>query len=126
MHRAITHYTRILTRRYCISRYNELTNNNFFCAQGVQISNDNRIYIHELGSEAYLVRIGNDCTIAPEVVRITHDRGLSCGKMPIATIAKSPEYFAELRDCTRYTALIQDRWTRDMTILPARLQRVLQ
>jgi acetyltransferase-like isoleucine patch superfamily enzyme len=40
---------------------------------GVKVGNDCRIYIHEFGSEPFLVEIGNKVTITSGVKIITHD-----------------------------------------------------
>jgi len=53
--------------------YNEYTIAEYFRKQGVQIGEHCRIYIENFGTEPYLIKIGNDCTITAEVKFITHE-----------------------------------------------------
>ena len=53
--------------------YNEHTIAEYFRKQGVQIGEHCRIFIEDFGTEPYLVKIGNDCTITADVKFITHD-----------------------------------------------------
>lgn len=60
-------------RRYRLLHYDDFTIADYFRGQGARIGADCRILIRDLGSEPYLVHIGNHCTIAGNVVFITHD-----------------------------------------------------
>lgn len=57
--------------------YNEYTVAEYFRTKGVQIGDNCRILIHNFGSEPYLVKIGNNCVIAPGVSFLTHDGSAS-------------------------------------------------
>ncbi|MBI5586779.1 MAG: acyltransferase [Deltaproteobacteria bacterium] len=56
-----------------LSRYNDFTIAGYFRKQGAQIGEENRIEIRDLGPEPYLIKIGNHCTIAPNVLFLVHD-----------------------------------------------------
>ena len=58
-----------------IRRYNEYTIGEYFRKKGYFIGKNNRIYIKDFGSEPYLIKIGNHCTITAGVALITHDGG---------------------------------------------------
>lgn len=62
-----------LRRRIELAGYNDFTVAEYFRKQGAIIGEDCRIMIRTLGSEPYLVRIGNHCTIAPHASLTTHD-----------------------------------------------------
>lgn len=59
-----------------LSGYNDFTIAEYFRKQGAQIGENNRIELRSLGTEPYLVKIGNHCTIAPNVTFLTHDGGI--------------------------------------------------
>jgi len=56
-----------------LNRYNEFTIAEYFRKQGAVVGERNRIYVSSLGQEPYLIRIGNHCTIAPNVTFLSHD-----------------------------------------------------
>lgn len=56
-----------------LSKYNDFTIAEYFRRQGAQIGDDNRLTIRNLGQESYLIKIGNHCTIAPNVLFLSHD-----------------------------------------------------
>ena len=56
-----------------LSKYNDFTIAEYFRKQGAQIGENNRIELRSLGTEPYLIKIGNHCTIAPNVLFLTHD-----------------------------------------------------
>lgn len=62
-----------IKRRYEFSSYDDFTIAEYFRKQGAQIGENNRIEIRDFGTEPYLVKIGNHCTIAPNVIFMTHD-----------------------------------------------------
>lgn len=62
-----------LLRRYRLSHYDDFTIAEYFRKQGASVGENCRILIRDLGSEPYLIRIGNHCTIAGHVVFVTHD-----------------------------------------------------
>ncbi len=64
-----------LHERVRLNMYDDFTIANYFRKSGAQIGLDNRIEIRSLGTEPYLVSIGNHCTIAPDVKVLTHDGG---------------------------------------------------
>ena len=67
-------YSALITRLEFMLN-NEYTIASYFRKQGAQIGNNCRIYIDTFGSEPYLVKIGNHCTITNGVKFITHDGG---------------------------------------------------
>ena len=64
---------RRLTNRYRLASYNDFTIAAYFRDQGARIGDDCRILVRTLGAEPFLVRIGNHCTIAGDVVFACHD-----------------------------------------------------
>lgn len=58
-----------------LRKYNRFTIAEYFREQGVQIGEGCSIIPTRLGTEPYLVKIGNHVTIARDVVFITHDGG---------------------------------------------------
>jgi len=68
-----SYFLRRLRERYRLSQYDDFTIAELFRAQGARIGNDCRIQVRSLGSEPFLISIGNHCTIASDVVMITHD-----------------------------------------------------
>jgi acetyltransferase-like isoleucine patch superfamily enzyme len=62
-----------LTNKLELIGYNEYTIAAYFRKQGVSIGEHCRIYIESFGTEPYLVKIGNNCTITAGVAFITHD-----------------------------------------------------
>lgn len=66
---------RSVRHRYRLLRYNEFTIAEYFRAQGARVGTDCRIYIRELSTEPWLVRIGNHVTITAGVALTTHDGG---------------------------------------------------
>lgn len=75
MLRALLHILSTLRHRLEIARYNDYTIAEYFRGQGAKIGDHCQIMIRKLGSEPFLIHIGNNCTIAPEVELITHDGG---------------------------------------------------
>lgn len=59
-----------------LSGYNDFTIAEYFRKQGAQIGGNNRIELRSLGTEPFLIKIGNHCTIAPNVLFLTHDGGI--------------------------------------------------
>lgn len=53
--------------------HNEYTIAEYFRKQGAQIGSNCRILVQNLGSEPFLIKIGDNCTIAPNVCFINHD-----------------------------------------------------
>lgn len=58
-----------------LSKYNEFTIAEYFRRQGAQIGEECYIVPRTLGTEPYLVKIGNHVTIGPSVKFVTHDGG---------------------------------------------------
>lgn len=56
-----------------LAKYNDFTISEYLRKQGAKIGKDCRIQIRNLGSEPYLVSIGDHCTIASSVSFATHD-----------------------------------------------------
>ncbi|MGE5308823.1 MAG: acyltransferase, partial [Deltaproteobacteria bacterium] len=56
-----------------LRKYDEWTIEDYFRSQGVRIGHGNRIYIRDFGTEPYLVKIGDHCTITAGVRFVTHD-----------------------------------------------------
>jgi acetyltransferase-like isoleucine patch superfamily enzyme len=59
-----------------MSNYNRFTRAEYFRKQGAQIGSGCSIIPFSLGDEPYLVKLGNDVTIAGGVQFITHDGGV--------------------------------------------------
>ncbi len=53
--------------------YNEFTIENYFRKKGYKVGKNNRIFIRSLGSEPFLVKIGNHCTLTAGVIFLTHE-----------------------------------------------------
>ena len=64
---------RKIKKSISLNNYNDFTIAEYFRKQGAQIGENNRIEIRSLGAEPYLIKIGNHCTIAPNVLFLTHD-----------------------------------------------------
>ncbi len=64
---------RRIARSMILARYNDFTIAEYFRKQGARIGENNRIEVRSLGQEPWLVRIGNHCTIGPNVGFICHD-----------------------------------------------------
>lgn len=64
--------------------HNEYTIAAYFRKRGAQIGKNCRILVHSFGTEPYLVKIGDNCTIAPHVALMTHDGsvGMFRGEYP--------------------------------------------
>lgn len=75
MFRRLCNLVRYLVARYRLSTYNDFTIAEYFRQQGAHIGEDCRILVRSFGSEPFLIRIGNHCTIAPNVSFVTHDGG---------------------------------------------------
>jgi len=58
-----------------LNEYNQYTIEEYFRKKGYDVGKNNRIFIRDLGSEPYLVKIGNHVAIAAGVSFITHDGG---------------------------------------------------
>lgn len=71
----VTRLVRGVMRRARLYRYDDFTIAEHFRSQGAQVGSDCRLLIRDIGSEPYLIRIGNHCTIAANVALITHDGG---------------------------------------------------
>lgn len=67
-------------------RYNHLTIAKYFRKQGAQVGNGCRIMVQSLGDEPYLVKIGNNVSVAAGVVFSTHDGGVSVFRREIPDI----------------------------------------
>ncbi len=71
--RAVANIAGALMRRYRLTGYDDFTIAGYFREQGARVGENCRILIRDLGSEPYLIRIGDHCTIAGDVVFVTHD-----------------------------------------------------
>jgi acetyltransferase-like isoleucine patch superfamily enzyme len=67
-------------------RYNPYNIAKYFRKQGAQIGNGCRILVYSLGTEPYLVKIGNNVSVASGVVFSTHDGGVSVFRSEIPDI----------------------------------------
>lgn len=73
MFNAVANFVNSLLQKYRLSQYDDFTIADYLRAQGAQIGENCRILIRGLGTEPYLIRIGNHCTIAGDVAFLTHD-----------------------------------------------------
>lgn len=64
-----------INRKWELSKYNDFTIAEYFRKQGARVGKDNRIEIRSFGSEPFLIKIGNHCTIGTNVAFLTHDGG---------------------------------------------------
>ena len=64
---------RRIKRSIELNRYNDFTIADYFRKQGAVIGEHNRIIVRSLGEEPFLIKIGNHCTIAPNVIFLCHD-----------------------------------------------------
>jgi acetyltransferase-like isoleucine patch superfamily enzyme len=64
---------RKLRRSVELNKYDDFTIAEYFRKQGAVVGDDTRIEVRTLGAEPYLVKIGNHCTIAPNVSFLCHD-----------------------------------------------------
>jgi len=62
-----------LKRLWLKWRYTDYTIAEYFRSQGASIGNGTRILVRDLGSEPYLVTIGDDTLISSDVAFFTHD-----------------------------------------------------
>jgi len=53
--------------------YDDFNIEKYFRKQGVEVGENNRIQLRNLGEEAYLIKIGNHCTICADVRLLVHD-----------------------------------------------------
>jgi len=65
----------IIRKKIELNTHNEFTMANYLRKTGAQIGENCRLYINNLGTEPYLIKIGNHCTITHGVILITHDGG---------------------------------------------------
>jgi len=75
MFKFITSLIKMLQTKIELWRHNEFTRAAYLRQQGVQVGENCRIFITHCGSEPYLVKIGNHCTLTLGVQLITHDGG---------------------------------------------------
>jgi len=66
---------KILQTKIELWRHNEFTRASYLRKQGAQVGENCRIFITDVGSEPYLIKIGNHCTLTNGVHLITHDGG---------------------------------------------------
>lgn len=62
-------------KMYVLSRYDDFTIAELFRKQGARIGANTRISIRSLGTEPYLITIGDHCSISAGVALLTHDGG---------------------------------------------------
>ncbi len=65
----------IIKNKIELNMHDEFTMAKYLRKSGTQIGENCRIYINYLGTEPYLIKIGNHCTITEGVKLITHDGG---------------------------------------------------
>lgn len=68
--------------------YDEFTIAEHFRRQGARIGENTRICVTSLGTEPYLVRIGDDCLISTLVAFETHDGGVSVFRREFPTLQR--------------------------------------
>jgi acetyltransferase-like isoleucine patch superfamily enzyme len=71
--RATAHIVKTVWQRFRLWRYDDFTIADYFREQGARVGVNCRILTRQLGSEPYLIRIGDHCTIGYGVSFITHD-----------------------------------------------------
>lgn len=64
---------RSLAARLELRKYDDFTIAQYFRRQGACIGNECRLLIRSLGSEPWLIKIGDHCTLSTDVALITHD-----------------------------------------------------
>lgn len=73
LYKSLIIITRKLIRFIVLSRYNRYTIDEYFRNQGAQIGEGCSIIPRDLGNEPYLIKIGNNVSIASGVTFVTHD-----------------------------------------------------
>ena len=63
----------VIKKKIELNLLNEFTMANYLRKSGAQIGENCRLYINNLGTEPFLIKIGNHCTITRGVKFITHD-----------------------------------------------------
>jgi len=71
--RSIINMFRSAVRKLELNAYNDFNIAEYLRKQGASIGENSRIQIRSLGTEPYLVHIGNHCTIGTNVSLLTHD-----------------------------------------------------
>jgi acetyltransferase-like isoleucine patch superfamily enzyme len=71
-----------------MASYNDWSIAEHFRSQGAQIGRDCRLLIRTLGSEPYLISIGNHCTLSSGVTLLTHDGAASLFSHEIPSVQK--------------------------------------
>ena len=79
-------FLKLLDKLFARIFYSEYTVARYFRKQGAKIGDNNRIFIRYLGSEPYLIKIGNKCTICSGVAFFTHDGGVCVFREDIPNI----------------------------------------
>lgn len=62
-----------LVRIYELNKYDDFTIAELFRKQGARIGVNNKIALRSIGTEPYLITIGDHCSISPGVTLLTHD-----------------------------------------------------
>lgn len=75
LYRLINSVTNEVRRRLELAKYDRWTNAEYLRKQGAQIGEGCSIIPRSLGTEPYLVKIGNRVTVAADVTFMTHDGG---------------------------------------------------
>lgn len=75
MFRLLASIATTLRRKIELLGYDANNMADYLRKQGAQVGNHCRIYINDLGSEPFLVKIGNHVTIPSGVCLVTHDGG---------------------------------------------------
>jgi acetyltransferase-like isoleucine patch superfamily enzyme len=71
--KAANNYLETLLDKLELARHDEYTMADYLRKKGARIGENCRILVNNLGSEPYLVKIGNNCIVAPGAVFVTHD-----------------------------------------------------
>jgi acetyltransferase-like isoleucine patch superfamily enzyme len=77
MMQALAGLWRGLVRRLEMLKYDDFSIAQYFRRQGALVGEGCRLQIRSLGSEPWLIRIGNRCTLSTDVVLVTHDGAAS-------------------------------------------------
>ncbi len=62
-----------LVRMYKLNKYDDFTIAELFRKQGARVGVSNKLALRSLGTEPYLITIGDHCSISPGVTLLTHD-----------------------------------------------------
>lgn len=86
-------FVKALRRKLEMRKYNDFNRAEYFRSQGAKIGRNCRILVHELGTEPWLVEIGDRVAISHGVRLMTHDGGAHVFRTEDPTL----QYYGKIR-----------------------------